>query len=143
MTMKIFILSMALTMAGIVSVMAQHGVGGHKHTSPHGGKVKTAGNYHLELLQKNSALTVYLLDAGEKPMPVAGATATALLQTSDGQVTTVKLPLTNRQQFVTTLDKTKSFKKAIINVALKGQSVSASFDLAPAGAGDGRTAPRH
>ena len=133
---------MTLLLASMVSLPAQHGAGGHKHTSPHGGVVKTAGNYHLELLQKNGVLTVYLLDANEKPMSVAGATATALLQAADGKVTTVKLPLTARQQFVTTLDKTKAFRKAIINVAINGQSVSASFDLTSAGRGDGRMAPK-
>jgi len=111
--MKTFLLSMALILADTVSVTARHGAGGQKHTSPHGGTVKTAGNYHLELLQKNGVLTVYLLDANEKLMPVAGATATALLQTSNGQVITVKLPLTGRQQFVTTLDKTKSFRACL------------------------------
>lgn len=133
---------MALLLAGMISATAQHGAGGHKHTSPHGGTVKTAGNYHLELLQKNGVLTVYLLDANEKSMPLAGATATALLQAADGKVTTVKLPLTARQQFATTLDKTKAFKKAIITVAVNGQSVSASFDLTPAGRGDGRIVPK-
>lgn len=139
--MKI-LLSIALILVGIVSVMAQHGAGVHKHTSPHGGTVRTAGNYHLELLQKNGVLTVFLLDANEKPMPVAGATATALLQTSDGKLTTVKLPLAGRQQFATTLDKTKFFGKAIINVAIKGQSVSASFDLTTAKTHDGHAALR-
>lgn len=153
--MKIIRLSTARAAFGfflltLTPVFAQHqpGMGDHKHSSPHGGVVKTAGNYHLELAQKNGALTVYLLDANEKPMSVAGAMATALLQTPDGTVTTVKLPATGTQQFGATLDKpnaarAKSFRKAIVNVAVKGQSASASFDLTAPGVSNKHTTHQH
>ncbi len=134
----LFFLKLAPAMA-----QHQHGAGEHKHSSPHGGTVKSAGNYHLELLQKDGGLTVYLLDAAEKPMAVAGASATALLQTADGKVTTLKLAPTGPQQFSVIPDKTKSFRKAIVNVSVKGQTASASFDLATASAGTGQAASKH
>ena len=76
-------------------------------------------------------MTVYLLDAGEKTMPVTGATATALLQTATGQVTTLKLTPAGSQQLVATLDNTKTFRKAVVNVVFGGKSASASFDVGP------------
>lgn len=109
--------------------MAQHGTSDHKHASTHGGIVKTAGTYHLELLQQAGALTVYLLDANQKTLLVTRASATALLQTADGKVTTIKLSPTAKNQFVATLDKAKTFHKVVVTVALGGKTVSASFDL--------------
>lgn len=128
-TIPLFIALLFLSLAPVLA-QHQHGAGDHKHGSPHGGMVKSAGNYHLELLQKAGGLTVYLLDANEKPMSVAGATATALLQTADGKVTTLKLAPTGPQAFSAMPDQTKAFRKAIVNVSVKGQSASASFDLA-------------
>lgn len=143
--MKNNLLAILLTLLTTAPVAAQHPAGpaSHKHTSPHGGLVKTAGNYHLELLQKAGVLTVYLLDANEKTMPLAGMSATALLQTPAGQVTTAKLIPTAAGQFVVTLDKTKSFHKALINVTVKGQSASASFDLMGAKISNGQAPQKH
>lgn len=129
--MKKLLLSLLLTLTGLAPTLAQHSGADHKHTAPHGGTVKTAGNYHLELVQKGGTMTVYLLNAGEKTMPVTGATATAMLQTTTGQVSTLKLTPAGNQQLVATLDNTKTFRKAVVNVAFGGKSASASFDLTP------------
>ncbi len=138
--MKTITLLVVLTVSSIAAVFAQHGGADHKHTSPHGGIVKSSGNYHLELVQKAGELTIYLLDSKEKPMSITGATATALLQTQSGQVTTAKLTPAGAQQLTTTLDKTKVFHKAVINVAFGGKSASASFDLMTA---DAHAAHKH
>ncbi len=133
--------TIALLVALIGSpVFAQHGGADHKHTSPHGGIVKSSGNYHLELMQQAGTMTVYLLDKNEKTMPVSGATATALLQTQDGQVTTVTLKPGSNQQLSTTPDKTKSFRKAVVTVAFGDKSASASFDLMATNA---QAVPKH
>lgn len=129
--MKNNLLLIVVLVFALNATFAQHQPGGgdHKHASTHGGTVKSVGNYHLELLQKADALTVYLLDANQKTLPITGTTATALLQTADGKVTTVKLLPTGSDQFRTTLDKAKPFYKAVITVAIGGKSASASFDL--------------
>lgn len=129
--MKNNLLSIAFLLFALSTTVAQHQPGGgdHKHASTHGGTVRSAGNYHLELLHKANVLTVYLLDANQKTLPTTGATATALLQTADGKVTTVKLLPSAGQQFVATLDKAKPFHKAVVTVAVGGKSASATFDL--------------
>lgn len=144
-TMKNLLFSLALLLSGAIPVLAQHehGTGDHKHASTHGGTVKSAGNYHFELLQKPGMLTVYLLDANQKTLPVAGSTATALLQTPDGKVTTTKLTPTGTEQFVATLDQTKPVHKAIVTVLVNGKSVSATFDLEEAKHADGQAAHKH
>ena len=143
--MKNSILSIIFLFVALTTTLAQHqqGRGDHKHASTHGGTVKSAGDYHLELLQKADMLTVYLLDASQKTLPTTGATATALLQTADGNVTTVKLQPSANQQFVATLDKAKSFHKAVVTVAVGGKSASASFDLMVAKTTDGHAPHNH
>ncbi len=143
--MKTYPLIAAFVLLSFAPLLAQHGAGAdHKHSSPHGGAVKSSGDYHLELLQKAGMLTVYLLDKNEKTMAVTGTTGTALLQTEAGQVTTAKLTPTGAQQLTTTLDKTKAFHKAIVNVTVGGKSVSASFDLMAANQhADGHTGHKH
>lgn len=140
--MKKALLLTTLFLSSLAPGFAQHQPGGgdHKHASPHGGIVKSAGNYHLELVRKSGVLTIYLLDGQEKPMAVTGATATALLQTQSGQVTTAQLVPVGNQQLTTTLDKTKVYHKAVITVAIGGQSASASFDLTAA---DSHAAHQH
>lgn len=100
----------------------------------------TATAARLELVQQAGKMTVYLLNKNEKTIPVTGATATALLQTRTGQVTTAKLTPVGNQQLTTTLDKTKVFHKAVVNVAFGGKSASASFDLIAANA---QATPKH
>lgn len=51
--------------------------GDHKHGSPHGGVVQTLGNDHVEVkLEKTGEVTVWPLDASEKPKSAKGWAAT-------------------------------------------------------------------
>lgn len=68
-----------------------HGEGGHSHLAPHGGQVVTVGDYHFELVDSGSMLTLWLLDAQEKTLPVDGMTATLLLQPKSGPPRTITL----------------------------------------------------
>lgn len=50
-----------------------HAAGGdHAHGSPHGGKVVSAGRYHLEGVPTKAGLLVFLLDENEKELPLTG-----------------------------------------------------------------------
>jgi hypothetical protein len=44
----------------------------HKHGSPHGGQVVSAGRYHLEGVPTKAGLLVFLLDEHEKELPLTG-----------------------------------------------------------------------
>lgn len=51
--------------------------GEHKHGSPHGGTVQSMGDGHVEVkLEKSGDVTVWMLDASERPRPASGVTAT-------------------------------------------------------------------
>lgn len=103
----------------------------HKHGSPHGGEVKTAGTeFHIETVIKSGMMMVYLLDANEKPMAIAGATAQATIQTADGKISKVTLKAHGKEGFMYTLNKTIKYNKAIVTIKTGGKTASASFDLA-------------
>jgi nitrogen fixation protein FixH len=64
----------------------------HKHeTSAHGGRIQDANGYHVELLNKNGYVAVYLLDNNAKPMSNKNITGNIILQFSDKTSTTVEL----------------------------------------------------
>lgn len=58
--------------------------------SAHGGEVRLAGPYWLELVANRSALTVYVTDRAGKPVDAAGGKGKAGLHT-DGKATQVEL----------------------------------------------------
>ena len=65
-----------------------------KMKAPNGGQLRMAGPYHFELLvdknnkeAKDSPVTVYLTDHGEKKIPAAGASGTATILAGKSKVT--------------------------------------------------------
>ena len=60
-----------------IGAAGDHAAGDHKHGSPHGGVVQTLGDGHAEVkIEKGGEVTLWLLDASEKPRSAKGATAT-------------------------------------------------------------------
>lgn len=102
----------------------------HKHGAPHGGEVKTAGpGFHMEVVVKGGMMMVYLLDANEKSMSIAGATASATIQTADGKINTFILQSHGKEAFMYNLNKTTKYNKAIVTIKTGGKAATASFDL--------------
>ena len=124
---KITFLIAAIFFTAFTTLIAQD----HKHGSPHGGIVKTAGaEFHIETVLKGEVMMVYLLDANEKTKTIVGATATALIQTADGKTSTVKLKANGKESFMLNLNKAVKYNKVIITIKTGGKSATASFDLA-------------
>ena len=58
----------------------------------HGGQLRMAGPYHLELVAKDKELVLYVTDHGDNPVKTEGGTAKATIQIGKGKAgTTVKL----------------------------------------------------
>ena len=124
---KITFFIAAIVFTAFTTLIAQD----HKHGSPHGGIVKTAGaEFHIETVLKGEVMMVYLLDANEKTKTIVGATATALIQTADGKTSTVKLKANGKESFIINLNKAVKYNKVIITIKTGGKSATASFDLA-------------
>ena len=61
-------------------------------TTAHGGQLRMAGPYHLELVAKDKELVLYVTDHGDNPVKTEGGTAKATMQIGKGKAgTTVKL----------------------------------------------------
>jgi hypothetical protein len=61
-------------------------------TTAHGGQLRMAGPYHLELVAKDKELVLYVTDHGDNPVKTDNGTAKATIQIGKGKaVTTVKL----------------------------------------------------
>ncbi|MFZ6024473.1 MAG: hypothetical protein ACOYVG_08485 [Bacteroidota bacterium] len=123
--MKKMYLTVLLAVLAVLGVNAQD----HKHGSPHGGTVKSAGDFHIEVAVKDGMVMAYLLDGKEKAMTNTGVTGTALIQTADGQTSTITLIPNGKEGFMYTLDKSKKYNKAIVTFTSSGKTASASFDL--------------
>lgn len=99
----------------------------HVHKSPHGGTVRTAGKYHLELVQQAGEVHVYLLDATEKTLPLTRTAGTALLLSTAGKTSSVKLTPTG-DHFVAVVPAGSTLRTAIVSVKANGSSLSARFE---------------
>ena len=65
----------------------------HSHAAPHGGVVKTIGDYHAEIVSSKGAITLYVLGGNEnKSHPIAASSITAQVQVKgEGKFTPVQL----------------------------------------------------
>jgi len=60
--------------------------------APHGGQLRMAGPYHLELVAKDKELVLYVTDHGDNPIATEGGVGKATLQLGTAKArTTVKL----------------------------------------------------
>lgn len=60
--------------------------------APHGGQLRAAGPFHLELVAKDGELTLYVTDHGDKPIPTHGGQGKANIQVGkDGKRQSVTL----------------------------------------------------
>ncbi|UYZ61344.1 heavy metal-binding domain-containing protein [Hymenobacter latericus] len=149
--MKILqVLAAALLLAAPLTVAAQHShkpgtaAHGHKaagethaHKSPHGGTVRTAGKYHIELVQQAGQVHVYLLDAKENALPLERTTGTAMLLSTTGQTASVKLTPAG-DHLVAAVPAGTTLRTAIVSLKANGSSLSARFEKLDAAAKAGK-----
>ncbi|AYA39082.1 hypothetical protein D3Y59_18020 (plasmid) [Hymenobacter oligotrophus] len=99
----------------------------HAHTAPHGGIVRTAGKYHVELVLAGSQMTVYLLDGNEQTLATKGLTGTAMVL-QGGKTASVPLAPYGDNQLRGALPAGATPTTAIITLRRGGETISARFD---------------
>jgi hypothetical protein len=99
----------------------------HSHKAHHGGTVKTAGDYHIELVEEPGKFRVYLLDNRERAISLKGVTGLAIFRNGDVTTGTQRLTPIGDTHFEIP-QKGQVFSAIIINFKVKGQSVIAKFD---------------
>jgi hypothetical protein len=105
--------------------------------APHGGQLKVAGGWHLELVQKKdaaanvNALLVYVTDHDGKPVASSGLTGTAtILAGKEKQTAALKPDGENRLKGVARYDLNAS-PKVVVAVSGGGKTEQARFTPAP------------
>ena len=95
---------------------------------PHGGQMKDAGKYHLELVVKDTALTVYVTGSKDAKIATKGASANATVLVGKG-TSNVKLEPSGENALVGNGSfQPASDMKVVVSLTLTGQpSVQARF----------------
>jgi hypothetical protein len=110
--------------AGLLTLPAQ----GHESAGRHGGRVADAGDFHVELVTAPEGVDVYVSDARQAPVPVAGFTGTAILVVGGKAV---RIPLApragNRLSGTTALALGACPKGAVQITGPDGATASGSF----------------
>jgi hypothetical protein len=99
----------------------------HSHQAHHGGTVKSAGDYHIELVEESGKFRVYLLDSRERAIDLQGVTGLAIFRNGDVTTGTQRLTPIGGAYFEIPL-KGQPYSAIIINFKVNGQSAIAKFD---------------
>ncbi|HVR95132.1 MAG TPA: hypothetical protein VMW27_00855 [Thermoanaerobaculia bacterium] len=78
---KTLVLTLVLALVGTLA--CAHDQEDHTHKAPHGGIVRTAGKYHVEVVPKGTSFDVYLLDDHEATLPIRSVTVKVTGLTKD------------------------------------------------------------
>ncbi len=130
----IFAIAVAVFTAISFSANAQHDhkTGeSHQHTSPHGGEVKSADKYHIELVRTKDKIgnvfTIYLLDADEKTISNKGKSGVLFIQTADANSSQETLLLTGDDKFTYTYKGKGDIINAIVSIKWGEETATAKF----------------
>lgn len=63
-----------------------------QHPTPHGGQIRMAGPYHLELLIADQVVTLYVTDHADNGMPTDGGSAKAIVMTGKKRYVVILSP---------------------------------------------------
>ena len=99
----------------------------HSHKAPHGGTVRTAGAFHIELVQQPGEVHVYLLDGKEAPVATEGTTGSVTMLTTTNKTSTAALTA-NDGHFVAALPAGATVRTAIVSLKSNGKSLGARFN---------------
>ena len=139
--MKILRISLAiaaLVAAAPLASHAQHAAGEphgqmaagetHAHVAPHGGVVRSASPYHMELVPKAASLDIYLLGTKMSAVPNKGTTGSVMVQTADNKTSTVPLALAGDDHFSAALPSGAKVRTAIVTLNAAGKTINVRFD---------------
>lgn len=106
----------------------------HAHVAPHGGVVRSASPYHMELVQQANELHIYLLAAKMAPVPNKSLSGKVMLQTTNNKTTTVTLAAGGDDHLVAKLPAGAKVRTAIVSLTADGKAINTRFDKLDAAA---------
>lgn len=89
-----------------------------KNPAPHGGQVRMAGPYHLELVLGKNEVALYLTDHGDNPVDATGGSGKAIITTGRKKRSTVVLEHAERNVLKGTGEFTAN-SSTVVTVILK------------------------
>lgn len=105
---------------------------GEPGMGPHKGIIQEAPPYHIELLNKDGKLSIYLLDGHAKPMKNKGITGTIILQFADKTSSTGTLTPVGEDGFTLANEKASSFTTCVVTFKVDGKTATSKFKAASA-----------
>ena len=98
-------------------------------TGPNGGRQVDAGDYHVEMVVKNTALAVFLRDSNDKPVDAAGTRAIGVFVV-DGKPQRIELKAdsANKLTGAATVPLPATLRGAVQITLPSGKTVQAKFD---------------
>lgn len=125
MKVRVFILSM-LILSSFCSAQNVNPV--NDFIPPHGGKVKAAKNYFVELLFTRENTFIYLFDSKDrKPVNNTGVTGKIVFTDFDNTSSSSDLTAYNNDGFIAKTN-IPAYKSCIVSFEIKGVHISAQFD---------------
>ena len=100
----------------------------HAHVAPHGGVVRSASPYHMELVPQAGELHIYLLAAKMAPVPNKSLSGTVMVQTTDNKTTTLTLVAGGDDHLVAKLPAGAKVRTAIVSLKADGKVINTRFD---------------
>lgn len=99
----------------------------HAHPSPHGGVVHSAGAYHVEAVEQNRLLTLYLYDGKMQPLPTKQVTGMVLVEQQGGPAS-LKLAPVGDDRLQAQLPVGGAPAGVTVQLSRNGQPFSARFE---------------
>ena len=135
----------SLVAAASLASYAQHAAGAprahmaagetHAHMAPHGGVVRSASPYHMELVRQTASLDIYLLGTKMSAVPNKGATGSVMVQLANNTTSTVPLALAGDDHFSAKLPTGAKVRTAIVTLNADGKTINGRFDKLDEAAG--------
>ncbi|MET4075933.1 heavy metal-binding domain-containing protein [Hymenobacter sp. UYCo722] len=101
----------------------------HAHVAPHGGVVRSASPYHLELVAQPTELAFYLLGAKMSAVPNKGMSGSVLMQLSTNATMTVALTPAGDDHLTAKLPAGAKVRTAIVTLnTADGKALTVRFD---------------
>ena len=101
----------------------------HAHVAPHGGVVRSASPYHLELVAQPTELAFYLLGTKMSAVPNKGMSGSVLVQLSTNATVTVPLALAGDDHLTAKLPAGAKVRTAIVTLnTADGKALTVRFD---------------
>ena len=112
----------AITFSAVLFVYSVSASADGPTIGPHGGQVKDAGKYHLELVVKDTALTVYVTGNKDAKVATKGATSSATVLAAKN-TSSVKLEPSSENALAGSGNfKSAPDMKVVVSVTLPGQA---------------------